>query len=220
MRKSLVTVSLVSLIAGLGCVADDGPAFFISGNVAPDPGSCTLSVGNDLYIRGVLDVSVGNGYLLQPLFNNQLVPRAADAPPRANPNGVVIQGAEVEIQDAAGSAVDFGGLPNPFTVAATTYVPTSTGATSPGQEVGAFEVIPPAYVAALDGMVGTDPGSRILILVSFGAFGETTGGVDIEVSEFVWPIDVCRNCLYLPAGPDDEVGCCTPGQDVICYYEP
>ena len=198
------------------CVDHDASAFFISGHVAPAMGECSLEPGNPLVSRGVFNVESRFGYFVFPLYNNQLRNRGSDAPLRSDPNGVLVTSAEIELRDAANVAIDFGGIPNPFSVPTSDFVPSTDSANLPAQAVGNVLVIPPAYADALAGMFADES----VVIASIKVFGETTGGVDVESDEWLWPIDVCKgDCLFECLPPDataDEVECCTPGQDATC----
>jgi hypothetical protein len=204
-------LSILLLVGFAGCVGDDGPAVLVTGVVLPDD-SCEFNAGDAMLAGGVFDVSSMTAYDLYPVFINQLVDRSAAAPPRANPNDVTILGAEITIQDAAGGTIAFAGLPNPFTIRGSAFIPTQ------GQEAAASVVIPPAYAQVLAGSLGTDPLAQQSILVEYAAFGETSGNVAIDVGPFVWPVTICGGgCLILP--PDPEADQCCPsvyGQDRLC----
>jgi hypothetical protein len=217
MPRSLILASLLLSLAG--CVADDGPAFFISDVIAPDD-DCIYSVENVKLLRGTFNAEFGGEYSLAPILNSQLVGRGGDAPLRADPNNILLTGAVVELQDASGAPLAFGGLPNPFTVSVASFVESSDG-TAPSQSVGAIQVIPPAYAAGLDAMLGDDPLALMVVVVQVEMFGETVGGVDVEAAPWSWPIDVCQGqCLFecVAAGVDvgDDVNTCTCGQDSVC----
>jgi len=205
--------SSLFLIVGLtlgGCVEDDGPAFFISGNVIPGE-DCGIDPSADFAFQGGYNVGRhARGYQFFPLYNNQLFPNSSDAPPRPDPNGLIVEGAEIEIRDAANNPIGFPGLPNPFSVTSATYVPSSSTA------VGSLEIIPDAYAQELDLILG-DPNATLRILVGVRPFGETTGHTGVDGREFVWPVDICSgDCGFVVPGIDEELFCCFPGQDTNC----
>ncbi|MCS6799232.1 MAG: hypothetical protein NZ898_12015 [Myxococcota bacterium] len=199
----------------VGCVDHDGPTLIIRGNAAPDD-ECEFKP-DKLVVRGIFDVGATNSYALHPVYVNQMRSRQADAPPRADPNGIRIEGAEVELRDTAGAPLALGaGLPNPYTVMSGTFVP-SISANSDGVAVGELEVIPAPYAGALP-VGGT-------VVIAVRVFGETLGGVDIESAEYLWPIDVCASdlsgptpvsCLLLPPSDEVDIACCTCGNDFQC----
>jgi hypothetical protein len=120
--------------------------------------------------------------------------------------------AEVELRDVNGAPFLLGALPNPFTVPATGFIPSSDG-TSAGVGLGDVEVVPPAYGEELRA-IGTGT-----IVAAVRVLGVTAGGADVESSEFIWPIDICTGCLF--ACVRDEEGraqctpSCRPGQDTV-----
>jgi hypothetical protein len=149
-------------------------------------------------------------YLLFPLYVNQMINRESAGPVRADPNGVFIQGAEVELRDAAGNA-----LFPAFSVTASDFIPSAVDETE-SRDVGVLEIVPGSSWVQLSSMVG--PGGSMTIIAAVVAFGETNGDVSVETDEFLWPIDVCNGCLYQEVSVDDEGGAvlgCTPGQDGV-----
>ncbi|MBW2462653.1 MAG: hypothetical protein JRH11_13470, partial [Deltaproteobacteria bacterium] len=134
-------------------------------------------------------------------------------------NGLLVGGAEVEVFDSAGTTVNFGGLPNPFTIRNTAFVPSSAGPTTPGTAIMSLEILPAAYVQALnDGFLPADPSARSQVLIDIQPFGETLGHTSVDGRPFIWPVTLCRgrNCLYAPVSADEEISCCFPGQDATC----
>lgn len=217
--RSLISLScVVACVPWMAaCVDNDASAFFVSAHVKPEVGedACSLEVGNALVSRGVFNVESRDGYFVFPLYNNQLRDRGSDAPLRSDPNGVLITSAEVELRKADGSVIAFAGLPNPFSVATSDFVPSTESFSEPAQAVGNILAIPPAYADSLAGMF-TD---QDVVVAAISVFGETTGGVDVESDEWLWPIDLCKGtCLFTCVPPDTEepTACCTPGQDFNC----
>lgn len=220
MRIASLLIVCAALAGGLvGCVDDNGSSLFISGNIAPDE-SCTISVDNEIVTRGRLNVEFNSGaYTFHPIYNNSLIKNSSDAPPRPDPNGLLVDGAEVEILDSAGNTVGFGGLPNPFTVSNTSFVPSSSGPSSPGTAAGVLEIIPPAYIQELNNsFLPADPNARGQLLINIQPFAETLGHTGVDGREFLWPVDLCRgrDCLFVPVTADEVHSCCLPGQDSLC----
>ena len=210
-RVTLVGRAVVVALAGamlFGCVEDDTAALFVTGHVKPTDDDCVLESDNPNILRGLLDVANGGSYELFPRYQSQLRTRASEAPPAADPNGIFVEGAEVELSAPDGSLVGFGGLPNPFTVTVSDYV-------APGsQTVGSIQIVPPAYVDSLAAAVG-DTGQ---VVATVRPFGQTAGEVQIEGRAFIWPIDLCVGCLVGCVAPDeDPILWCTFGQDLRSY---
>ena len=209
----------LSIVASASCVDNDASSLYIECNIIPegDESSCSLDPGGTCLTRGLYNPSTGAGYRIFPLFTNQLRSRGSDAPLRADPNGVHIQGAEIEIMGADGSTLTFPGLPNPFSVPTSTFVPSATGPDTGGQNVGDIQLIPPNYASALV----TNGASTVV--VSVRVFGETNGDVDVESDDYLWPIDICSGTCLLDC-PDPEMTtesvCCAFGQDFSCTVEP
>jgi hypothetical protein len=195
-----------------GC-APGNPGLVVGGVIGPNE-TCILDVGNPRLTRGALDVAAFEvSYSMTPVLFNQLINLSTQgAPPRADPNVVNVVRAEVELRDVNGAPFLLGALPNPFTVPATGFIPSSDG-TSAGVGLGDVEVVPPAYGEELRA-IGTGT-----IVAAVRVLGVTAGGADVESSEFIWPIDICTGCLF--ACVRDEEGraqctpSCRPGQDTV-----
>lgn len=220
MRTFAFHMLVLSLAAAsASCVDNDASSFYIDCNIIPESEDrgCSLDPGGRCLTRGLYNPSTGAGYQLFPRYNNQLRARGSDAPLRADPNGVHVQGAEIELMAADGSTMTFGGLPNPFSVPTSTFVPSAQGPDAAGQSVGSIMLIPPNYGSALTGAgVST-------IVAAVRVFGETNGDVDVESDDFLWPIDLCSGgCLLLCPSPDmmaEEEPCCAFGQDFACAVQ-
>ena len=211
MRRSHVIVPMFALLAALAGCAADNASVYIEGNIVPEKQDlgCTVSADGALLTAGFYNVDGEWPYVIHPLYNNQLLSRASDV--RADPNGVLIMGAEIELQDIAGAplALD-ASLPNPFTIPASTFIH-SGDVGQPGQNVGEIQAIPEPYRAWLS--ANTQRGT---IIISVKVFGRTNGNIDIQSGAWVWPVVLCGgDCLYQCLGPDDttEVYSCNPGQD-------
>jgi hypothetical protein len=78
--------------------------------------------------------------------------------------------------------------------------------------VGGLEIIPAAYAQALDAQLGDAPDAVMTVIASIQFFGETTGGVDIDVAPWTWPVTVCQgDCLAVCIS--GSAAACTPCQD-------
>lgn len=204
--------SLVAVLGLAGC-APGNPGLIVGGALAPDD-MCAYEEANLRLLQGVLDVrSVRVSYFLTPVLFSQLLNLGGTgAPPRADPNPINVNRAEVELRDVNGAPFLFGGLPNPFTVPATGFVPSSDGM-SAGVGIGNVELVPAAYGEALrDIEEGT-----IVAVVRF--VGVTAGGADVVSNEFHWPIALCAGCLFAcERNTEGEAQCrpsCSPGQDRV-----
>ncbi len=209
MRRHSMVMIVLSASAWAGCV-DDNNSIFIEGNVIPQQQEDTCSLTSDsdqLLTSGVYNVDIGGAYRVFPLYNNQLRNRASDT--RSDPNGINVRSAEVELRAIDGQPVNFGGLPNPFTVPTSTFVPASSDGTTPMRRVGEIEVIPTAY---RDFLVSLAPGT---VVVGVRIFGQTNGDISVESADWQWTVDLCRGrCLVsCIAGDDEEMPSCSVGQD-------
>lgn len=196
MSKFMLVTILASLIGLTGCV-DDKIGVHITSIINPEneDGICTAAPDGNHSGQVTWDLESANltpstSFSLFLGVQNQLVERTTDI--AVNPNGVDIRGAEVELQDVAGNALDLGGLPNPFSMPAAVQIPAGDGS-QPGAAVLTMSVIPASYAAALP--------SDTTILVSMKLFGETWGQQEIETDHYRFPVQLCRGCLIECAGP-------------------
>lgn len=213
-RSLPVFVICVALVAG-GCV-DDNTSFFISGNLLPDDNDCSLSESNDFLFQGIYDVGLaaagGAGpYFLYPLYNNALQNRATHL--MTDPNGILIQEAEITLSLPDGTPLDFGAFPNPYTVPTSTYVFSSTTEGDVQQTPGSIVAIPPDYAAGLLAIV--DPSGVNVVVVSVVVRGESGGGSEIEPGPWTYNITLCDGCLVTRCALGDEETntACNTGQD-------
>jgi len=210
MRRSHVIIIIAAVATSLASCASDNASVYIEGNVIPEQQDvgCSLTADGAQLTSGFYNVDFPSAYRVFPLYNNQLLSRATDV--RADPNGILIRGAEVELQDLAGAPMDFGGLPNPFTIPASTFI-NSGDVGQPGRNVGELEVIPDPYRAFM-----AAGGRRGTIVITVKVFGRTNGNIDIQAGAWQWPVAICGgNCLFECLAADDttEVLSCSPGQD-------
>lgn len=199
----------------LGC-APGNPGLVVMNVVAPND-QCNYDVSNPMLATGTYDLESGAPYVAYLRFGNQLInlgESGTSGPPRADPNVVVVQEIEVELRDAGGNLVSVGGLPNPVTLpAGGGAIPSSDGTTF-GEGIGAAELIPAAYGAALAGSAdGT------IIIVGVRAVGRTLGDAELVSNEFAYPVRLCTGCLLpaCPVGAETQpcAPACLPGQDQV-----
>lgn len=190
-------------IAGAFCAlipscAENGQTIFIRQIQAVKAPECT--VNNDVTAltapSGFLDMGIASNYIIHPLVGNQLLSRADPRTSRAEPNRVLIEGAEVELLTPSGAAVNLGGgLANPFSVIATgTVDPTTSADATYG--VTSVEVIPPVVLQAYRraNFAGAPLGTTLAIHAKIKVFGRTLGNTTVETGPFTYPITVCYGC--------------------------
>jgi hypothetical protein len=216
MSRTILLV--VPCLVAIACVETDGPSVFIGGNAVlemdctVDPESPTLNTSG-----GIINVQFGTSYTAFPWYLNQLFDRSSPAS-MADPNWVLLTGAEIELRQPGGATIAFGGLPNPFTIDASVAVPSTETPQDPGRAVGALELIPAAYTQAFDALLGDDPNATMSVVAVVNAFGETTGGVDIEVATWTWPITICQgSCLLTCGGGESPRASCQNCADGGCF---
>ena len=210
MRRLVIAVLAAAAAASTGCV-DDNPGLVVAGNIRADDMCFLAPTGGVLVVYGVYDTAVVRPYLIAPLFRSGLVSRTmVPASPRAESNDILVEGAVVEL-----AAVDGAGLPgvtSSYTVAMTSFVPTSVDG-QPGVGTGLVEAIPEAVGGELAASTGGVP-TTIVVTMTF--FGHTTGGTSIEATPWSWTVRVCSGCLEVPCATMLTAQC-FGGQDGYAY---
>lgn len=186
----------------LAC-APEGPAAIVVGSMIPDD-ECVVSADSTFLLKGSYDVSAGvrdqcnSSYNMALLVNSYLIRRGSPtgSPPtlRAEPNVLRITEASVELLQVNGVRFPFNmttpALPNPFSVTTFAMVPPSE-LEDPGAGIALVEVIPSFYAPQLMQLAGR--GGTVVAAITL--FGETTGGVEVELAEYRIPIQLCNGCL-------------------------
>lgn len=213
--RSLLVLILATALGATGCVDDDVSAF-VAGPIQPQSnmGGCTYDPGGMLQFDGVYDVALATqSYSLGLLVFNQLQMRGGSG--RAEPNGLHITRAEVSLVGLDGAAIDTGGLPNPFSVPTTGYIPPATDAQTPGSGIVNVEVVPVSYRDSIAAAVPV--GSSAPLVARIKLFGETNGTINVETGDYQWPIDLCGGCLAqcLRDPMESSEYSCRPGQDDV-----
>ena len=220
--KQLLTI-LAMLIAA-GC-ADDNVSIFVTGVIPPemDEDSCSFDPSVDVTLLSPGAYNIESDLILgrQPDYNlvmsasNSLQRRAISG--RAETNGINITRTEVTIQALDGSALNLGGLPNPFSVPASAFIPPAADPMTPGRGVVSSTVIPAQYATSLATSLPRDSMGRLVestIVVAVKLVGETQGHIDIESDEFTWPIQLCGGFCLFTCG-EMFTPYCLPGQDAV-----
>jgi len=185
--KSLILggLSLVPLATLTpGCVENES-SFFIERALYLDPESdCTFEVDLPSYPTGTLDLAIGeanetgSSYSIVVAAANQLQALGDPDLLRTETSYIRLEGAEVTIEGLSG-APSVGA----FTVPLSDTIPPSSGA-DPGRTPVSLLLVPNGAI---------EEEGKFLIHIRL--FGHTLGGTPIEAGEFVWPLEVCRNCL-------------------------
>jgi len=205
---------LVLVLAGC---APGNPGLVIGGALAPSD-DCSFEASGPRLISGVLDVAPGRvSYAMTAAVFNQLINLSSPSggmgrPPMADPNVMTIDRAEVELRDVQDNPIALAGAPNPYTVPASGFVPSSDGSEA-GSGIAVAQIIPPIIGEGLRGAAG----SQIVAVVRL--VGVTAGGAEVASAEFAWPIELCSGCLFA-CQPTEDGGAlcqpsCTPGQDSL-----
>jgi hypothetical protein len=190
MRGKMLTASL-GLALVLQACTDDSPGLIVSHVVYWD-NSCKYSEGSDTKVAtGLYDVFCAQSYFVALLVNSFTMSLADPVRPRAEPSIIQFESAEVHLKDLEGRDIV-----QPFsTPVEGTLLPGS--ATDPGRGLVLVEAIPSFFAKDLN----NDDYLDRKIIATFRLYGRTTGGTDVEVSEYTLPIQICHQCLTLiPSG--------------------
>lgn len=207
---------ILGLAMGLsGCIEDDR-SFFIRQNQVPQTGCVVNTTTTEYLPRGTLDVSMGIGYRLYPLLENNLkTSKTTDGEPERN--SLHITGFEVDI--------DLGEIPGEFPSDLTSFWEPASGQLDPG---GKLASVANVISDRLTKMLNIPKGIKPLVLISIKAVAKRSGS-DKDSSTFVFPIDLCNGCLVdwrttCPATTDKTVKknyCGRPqDQPVTCCTDP
>jgi hypothetical protein len=204
--RSTKGVALLMLLApaALGSCVADGVSLRITCNVVAE-GDCTYTTAGACWIGGSLNLLAVSSYSAVLRLSNGLKSRDTEVPVQSEPNGIQISEVEVEIRDSAGRRPALrAGLPNPFTVRASGYIPPNDDGL-----VGA-DLLPRAYVNAIRDLERTGTGLGTISL-SVIARGKTSG--DVEVESAAWPWYIKLFSLSLDAR-DADARCVTSEEEV------
>jgi hypothetical protein len=210
---------LLSLAMLAGCT-DDNSSIFISHVGAiefDDESGCTVDEDASTGLSSFNVAFADNAYVLVPVIVSQLVRRDVDT--TAEPNGVVIESAEIELLNEAGQS-----LTSVYSVvpAGGVYIPPSPVGEMSSAPVP-FVVIPPSATQLLQDLVrATGPQ---MVVVSMRAIGRTTGGTEVESALFSYGIFLFDRpeefqCDSPATKEDYPLINCISGQDGVPYLDP
>lgn len=214
-------VSIATAAACLFACAPEGPTALVVGSLIPDA-DCIVAPESAFLLKGRYDVSVGTtgqcnaSYNMNMLVNSYLIrrgsPKGDPSPARAEPNVLQITSAEVSLLRVDDSVIPFPNLPNPFSVTTYATVPPAEFA-EPGSGVALVEVIPSFYKTELRARgLGRNVDT---VVAAVTLFGTTTGGVEIQLSEYRFPIQLCEGC-YTVCGDQLEPDALDKLTDGVC----
>jgi hypothetical protein len=203
-------------LCALGCT-DSRTSILVEGVLALEAPECVASPDpSAIHIgRGVMDVAFRLDYFAWLLIGNQLTPRGDKEQLRPESADFTLRGAEVELLDSQLEALDVEQAA--FSVPISGFIfPTSSE--TPGFGVALTTLIPQTVGEELRSELEGTTDIRTII-ASVSVFGETLGGIDIDSSRFMFPIDICHGCLVtFPLAallPDNEGPACTvPGDEM------
>jgi hypothetical protein len=205
--------ALVALTQLSGCT-DDGVSVHVICAMVPEleENICTYDpAGEECLLEGVMNLGATRYYRQNLRVESGLKPRAREVPPQAETNRVTLQSADVELRAATGQRIVFNGLPNPYKVTTTGYLPPD------GIGVSSLTLIAPDYAAELARI------SLTQIVIAMTLNGETDGSTSVSSAEFLWPVTLINvssdpaqaDCLPIDAcssnfGQDSYALACRP----------
>ena len=237
MRTTWVAITaLVGLVPACG---GDSGRFFIVQNQVPQAG-CVVTTQRDIYRgEGILDASLAPlagqwAYVLFPLIQNNYPNASGMGAPE--PNRLFVRAFRVVVEPGAGAPQAvlnvFGNLSNANPALLQFQEPWAASLDPGGGLVAAsVGVVPAELVRQIQGTGVLSTMDTIPLTVRVRAVGQRSLG-DVESDEFVYPIEVCQNCLvgtvaacpFKAANPgnacnvaqDAVVDCCTTSGMLTC----
>lgn len=210
MRSCLALVLASGLLALAAGCQDDWQGFFIHDNKRlGEPPGCEIPTEASAtgLLAGLLDLQARTSYAGYLFVENGLIPRADPGLPRAESNGIFVQGAYLYYEPDPACAAT-AGLPE-TEVRFSNYIEPQGSAT-----IGIY-LIPDALGARLRDAIDECPDQQAQITVTAQIFGITQAGTEMETQEFDFPITLCSGCLiYCPSGVDLDTT--TPGCQCNC----
>lgn len=185
MKLGFAAVGLVAPLAMTSACTEDGAGLHIECNIAPEvsENGCLWDSSSEACVfDGRLNVNAASSYVAGFRVVSGLKPRVSTSPPRAEPNGIQLSEAEVELRSPGGAKLPTGNLPNPYTLVTTGYV--SPGGTGLLQ----VELLPPTYVALLRDQENDSDTAFGQIVAAVTVRGKTDGQVEVETAPYYWPI--------------------------------
>ncbi|MBI5490389.1 MAG: hypothetical protein HY905_23840 [Deltaproteobacteria bacterium] len=230
--KGLISLGLALglLVLGSGC-QENWESFFIIDNKRPgDPPECAVPTAQTAegLLGGTMDTSRTYGYVAYLFVENALIARADQGLPRAESNGIFVEGAYLYYEPDPQCP----GVYPDLEARVSQYIDPG------GQATIGIWIIPGSIGRLMAAQVYDDPttsaydppcGKGFLdVTVTVQFFGITQSGSEMLTQEFDYPITVCSGCLlYAPPGTDGTctdttpaVGDlpCNPGQDDLIDY--
>jgi hypothetical protein len=187
MSVALGVIGLAALATGC---TDDGVSLHAICPIPPEieDDACVFDPSSEACVgEGVLNLLSATSYRLNLKVESGLKPRMRDVPVLAEPNGVQITDAEVELRIFNGDVIDFvnDALPNPYPVAASGY------ADPEGLAAVTLSIIGKDYIDFL----ATRSLTQIVAAVKL--HGITNGHQEVESNEFNWPIRLIKRSPLL-----------------------
>jgi hypothetical protein len=193
-RVLSVCLAACAVGAALPACVENDQSIFIRGVLAPSSnrqnGTClyTDDPQQPALLQGTFDVGITDSYFAIALVGSQMIGRGDPQNTRAESNRVHINGAVVKVSEPDGAQIA------EFTSLATGFADVQQNNNPDFGLMGVVAIDAPT-ARNLAGQIGNNRATTKLVVVNMKAFGKTLGGVDLESSEFQFPIRVCNGCL-------------------------
>jgi len=179
-KTFLASLGLVFLLTAC---TDETPGIIVSHVVYWD-GNCQWNVSSENKIAtGKYDVYCANDYYVALLVKSFTMSLADPIRPRSEPSIIQFDTVEVGLKSLAGEVIV-----DPFSTPVEGTVPPGT-ADEAGQGIVLVEAIPSYFAYKLNDFVDRK------VIATFRLRGKTTGGTEVEVSEYTFPIQICLGCM-------------------------
>jgi hypothetical protein len=211
MRSGFLRLSWVALGFGalLGC-EDEYSSLVLWGVGVPDD-TCVFKPDPEgtFRPRGLLDVGLGTQYTAWVVAANQLAAKSNKAQLRSETAGILVEGAEVQVEDANG------GVQAEYTVPVSAYINPGSGE-NPGFGAVLVPLLSAQQADEIAAELTGDPSQTVTRVSTVRVFGHTVGGESVESTKLSFPIRVCAYCTvdYSKAAVDVQSGdlVCVPGE--------
>lgn len=219
MNTRIVPLAAFALaLAGAACQENWQSLFIRDNKKLGDPPACDIPTDAEAegLLGGVMDVGQTWGYVAYLYTENNLMKREDYGLPRAESNGIFVQGAYLEFEPdpRVDSSYD------PWEITFSNYIPPE------GTSTMGVWIVPWAVGRQFERDMVSHTLSELNIVVRIQLFGVTQGGTEVFSQWFRYPITVCRGCVGVcPYGLDASLACrcptpppegdfpCHPGQD-------
>lgn len=192
-RVVAVCASMIVIGAVAPACVENDQSIFIRSVLAPSlnrqNGACTYTDDpqQPLLFEGLVDVGIRDNYFAVVLVGSQMLQRGEPASGRAEPNRVHLNGAVVRVTEPNGALIA------EFTSLATGFADVQQNNNPDYGVMGIIGIDAPTAQTLRGQLPNRDSTKQVVLQLK--AFGKSLGGVDLESSEYQFPLRVCNGCL-------------------------